>query len=361
MGGVSARFKVWSHRLSVCSGAGNVGNDGRRPNPGRVALSTEEEMGGFLRNLLGFMTVLGLGGLAWSAGPAPVADPVRQVAFTFDDLPAARPRGLENTQALTTALVGRIAAEGIPAVGFVNEGKLADLGLDAAAGAALLEPWLAAGLELGNHTRSHRWFWKTPLDSMQLDVLAGERILRGLCQRHGRPLHWFRHPYLNTGPDSASKAAFEGFLAEHGFRVAPVTLDNDEYVHARAYDLARERRDSAAMDSIAADYLRYMEGVVVHFEEQARRTLGREPAQVLLLHANWLNAERLGPLAGMFRRRGYGIIGLDEALKDSAYALPDTYIGKRGMSWLERWALSRGQEPGEMPEAPDWVRAAAGL
>ncbi len=100
---------------------------------------------------------------------------------------------------------------------------------------------------------------------------------------------------------------------------------------------------------------------MVHHEDQARRTLGREPAQVLLLHANWLNAERLGPLVRMFRQRGYEIVTLDEALEDPAYALPDTYIGKRGMSWLERWALSRGQEPGEMPEAPDWVRAAACL
>ncbi len=97
-------------------------------------------MGQCLRNLLGLLTILGLEVGAWSVEPTSAVDPVRQVAFTFDDLPAVRPRGLENTQALTAALVGRIAAEGIPAVGFVNEGKLADLGLDAAAGAALLEP-----------------------------------------------------------------------------------------------------------------------------------------------------------------------------------------------------------------------------
>jgi hypothetical protein len=140
-----------------------------------------------------------------------------------------------------------------------------------------------------------------------------------------------------------------------------VTFDNDEYVHARAYDLARERQDAAAMDSVASDYLRYMESVAAHFEGLSRRTLGREPAQILLLHANWLNAERLPLLARTFRQRGYRFVSLEEALRDPAYALPDAYIGRRGMSWLERWAITRGQDPGVAPEASDWVRAAAGL
>jgi peptidoglycan/xylan/chitin deacetylase (PgdA/CDA1 family) len=289
------------------------------------------------------------------------ADSGRTVAVTFDDLPAARTRDLANLTALTEALVGQITALGLPAVGFVTENKLAEAPGQEAARAALLEKWLDAGLELGNHTRSHAWFWRTPLAEMQEEVLTGERVTRPLCLARGRAPRWFRHPMLNTGPDLETKAAFEAFLAGRGYRVAPVTFDSDEYVHARAYELARERGDVAAADSVAREYLRYMEEIVLHFEGLSRRVLGREPAQILLLHANWLNAEHLDELAALLKDRGYRFVTLEAALADPAYQLPDAYIGARGMSWLERWALTQGQDPGHMPEAPDWVRRAAGL
>jgi len=180
------------------------------------------------------------------------AQPDRRVAITIDDLPAVRPQDQANTLALTRALTSALRAYGVPATGFVNERKLEELGLDRAGAEALLETWLTPGLELGNHTFSHPWFWSTPLDSMEADVLRGERVLRPLCERRGKPLRWFRHPYLNTGPDSTTKAAFEEFLAEHGYRVAPVTFDNDEYVYARAYELARDRGDRAAPTATSA-------------------------------------------------------------------------------------------------------------
>lgn len=119
--------------------------------------------------------------------------------------------------------------------------------------------------------------------------------------------------------------------------------------------------DRAACDSLATHYLAYLDGIAAHFEALSLRLLGREPAQTLLLHANWLNAERLDGVLGVLAARGYRVVPLEEALEDPAYALPDSYIGKRGMSWLERWALTRGEDPGVMPEAPAWVRRAAGL
>ena len=42
---------------------------------------------------------------------------------------------------------------------------------------------------------------------------------------------------------------------------------------------------------------------------------GREIPQVLLLHANALNAERFGAVADALVRRGYRFISLDEALQ----------------------------------------------
>ena len=83
--------------------------------------------------------------------------------------------------------------------------------------------------------------------------------------------------------------------------------------------------------------------------------VGREIKQVLLLHANPLNAEHFDELVRMMKRRGYAFISLDEALEDPAYRLPDSYAGTRGLSWLHRWALTKGMKMREEPREPEFI------
>jgi hypothetical protein len=107
-----------------------------------------------------------------------------------------------------------------------------------------------------------------------------------------------------------------------------------------------------------------MKAVVAYYEDQSRAFLGRQVSQVLLLHANRLNATVLPELLAALRRRGYVFVSLDEALTDPAYDLPDSYAGRGGITWLHRWALTAGKRgdffAGE-PPALDWIRSAAGL
>ncbi|HEX2188918.1 MAG TPA: polysaccharide deacetylase family protein [Longimicrobiaceae bacterium] len=294
-----------------------------------------------------------------SAAPAPQQRPERTIAFTFDDLPMSRDGayGPERMREVTARMLDQLCGAGIVAVGFVNEDKLGRG--DPAARTALLERWLDAGMELGNHTYGHVSFWSTPLEEYQRQVLRGERATRRLLAERGQRPRYFRHPYLNTGPDLPSKEAFERFLAEHGYQVAPVTVDNLDVTYALAYDNAYARGDSALMRRIGGAYLEHMRESVVFSEELSRRLLDREPAQVLLLHANALNADYLDELVAMLRERGYGFVPLDRALADPAYALPDRYTGRRGLSWLQRWAITRGEEPGREPREAEWVRRVA--
>jgi peptidoglycan/xylan/chitin deacetylase (PgdA/CDA1 family) len=278
----------------------------------------------------------------------------RTVAITIDDLPAVRSRELAAMQALTEKLIARLAKNGIQVVGFVNEAKLAVAGEESQR-ADLLESWLVAGHDLGNHTYSHPWLYETPLEEFEADVIRGEAVTSELLARRGRRLRYFRHPRLNTGPDIETKEAFEKFLAERGYTIAPVTVDNDEYVYALAYYNASVDADSVLMTRIGDDYVRYMAEVFEFYETLSRGTLGREVAQILLIHANRLNADYLDRLVEMLRDRGYGFVTLDTALKDPAYATPDDYVGRMGLSWLMRWAITMGKEPGEQPEVPGWV------
>ena len=80
--------------------------------------------------------------------------------------------------------------------------------------------------------------------------------------------------------------------------------------------------------------------------------MGYEPRQIILLHGNQLEADHIGDLANVFRKRGYRFITLEEALGDPAYSLPDTYIGEEGTGWLIHWAVTQGKPPHDEPVFP---------
>ena len=293
------------------------------------------------------------------AGAEPLAavERARGVALTFDDLPGVfLDTSLATARAANERLVATLDRAGAHATGFVNEDKLR--GSDDRV--ALLELWLDRGLDLGNHTWGHPDLHRIPLAEYQAAVLRGERVTRELMARRGRAPRFFRHTFLHTGRDTATRNDFERFLGEHGYRVAPVTIDNYDYVWARAYDRALTEADTARASRVAREYVAYMDTVFGFYEAQSRALFGREPSQVLLLHVNRLNADHMDALLAMMRRRGYGVVTLEQALQDPLYESPDQYTGPAGITWLQRWAITRGASgsafAGE-PAVPDWVEA----
>ena len=276
----------------------------------------------------------------------------REVAVTFDDLPA--PQGeLEDLRRLTTRLLESVKRNGVPAVGFVNERKLYRRG-EMDARTDLLRAWLDAGLELGNHTFSHINLHRAPLEEYKDDVLRGETVTRMLLAERGMKLRYFRHPFLFTGTTPEYKQGLAEFLDARGYTVAPVTIDNGDYIFADVYFKAKKRGDAATAKRVADAYVPYMESVFEHFERLSAETFGREVKHVLLLHANEINADRFDELAAMLKRRGYTFVTLEEALKDKAYAEPDA-LYRTGISWLHRWRLAKGLPVKWEPEAPKFV------
>ena len=295
--------------------------------------------------------------------PATAAD--RSVAVTFDDLPGTTPALVSNDvpalREMTRKLLAAFRASAVPVVGFVNEGKLFVFGETTAVAEqriAVLRRWVEAGHELGNHTYSHRDLNTQPLDWFEQDVVRGEAVTRRLLAARKRTLRYFRHPFLHVGLELKKRRAFEAFLAGRGYQVAPVTIDNDEYIYAAGYADARRQGDAATAERLGADYLRYMESVFSAMEAVSKELLGREIPQVLLLHANALNADYFPRLAAIMKGRGYRFVTLEDALRDPVYGRPDTYVGPKGFSWLHHWEITDGKPRSPSPDPPDWVMKA---
>lgn len=308
-------------------------------------------------------TLLAVGALLLAVDALPHTPlPERTVAVSFDDLPATPAGVVANDVAslneLTRKLLSAVRKYSLPAVGFVNEGKLFVEGAgpgDVDGRIGLLRMWLDAGLELGNHTYSHRDLNTMPLDQFQADVLRGETVTRGLLKEKGQKLRYFRHPFLHVGSDLNLRRAFEAFLSNHGYTVAPVTIDNDEFVYAAAYAKALRRGETAVAVRIADDYLRYMDQVFTFFEGVSRRVTGREIPQILLLHVNTLNADRFDALAEALRQRGYKFVSVAQALEDPVYRLRDEFVGAPANSWFNHWEITAGRPPVPTPKPPEWI------
>ena len=291
--------------------------------------------------------------------------PSRFIAVTIDDLPVVSTRAdIKTRQEITKKLLAHIARAKVPAVGFVNEGKLyAGDGKRIEAQIDLLRQWTNAGLELGNHTFSHRSLNAIELNIYQDDILRGEVITKELLKAKGKQMRYFRHPYLHTGLSLEVKENLNRFLGENNYTVAPVTIDNGDWIFARAYDNAFDKGDRKLMSEIGAAYAPYLESKMDYWERQSMKLFGREVKQILLLHANFINSDYFDDIAKMLRSRGYKFITLEESLQDEAYKLPDTFTKRSGISWLHRWALAKGKEnvlPDE-PKTPDFVLKAAGV
>ncbi len=286
------------------------------------------------------------------------------IAVTIDDLPVVTTRAdMKFRQELTRKLLGHVKKAKVPAIGFVNENKLYTDGKRDEDKVALLRMWLEAGLELGNHSYSHRSAEDLSIEDYTQDIIRGEVITKELLAKKGLKMRFYRHPFLQTGSDMTKKTAIYKFLADHGYTVAPITFDNGDYIFAKAYDVVRDKNDAELMKKVGEAYVPYMEAKLDYWERQSMKTLGRPMSHTLLIHANSINAEFFDDLAAMMKKRGYKFVSLEEALKDEAYRLPDNFTRRAGISWLHRWTLDKGKEflvPNE-PMVPEFVLKAAGF
>jgi peptidoglycan/xylan/chitin deacetylase (PgdA/CDA1 family) len=175
----------------------------------------------------------------------------QEVALTFDDLPAhgPLPPGMTRLDVAKSIIATLKAARAPEVYGFINAVKLEQVPEDR----AVLEQWRAAGLMLGNHTYSHMSLTDNTAEAFEKEIAANEAALRSLMG--GEDWHWFRYPFLWEGETLEKRDAVRAWLKGHGYRVAQVTLDFEDYAWNAPYARCVAKNNQQAIAWLKSSYL----------------------------------------------------------------------------------------------------------
>lgn len=289
----------------------------------------------------------------------------KTVALTFDDLPLALAGSrtgaipaerLAEARAVNRAILKGLKKHHAPAIAFVNEGKVvADD--KAEASRDILREWIKGGHDLGNHTFAHLDLNKISLDDFEREVVEGEASVKTLMAAAGKPLRYLRFPYNHTGETPEKHAAVAMFLQQRGYEVATCTVDNSDWVFARAYRLMLDRKDAAGAERLRAAYVDYTRLELEYYSQLHQQIFGHEIPHVMLLHANRLNADMIDQVLRVFEKGKYRFVTLEQAQSDPAYQTPERRLTEAGPMWGYRWAhaLNIKVDGSREPEVPGWI------
>jgi peptidoglycan-N-acetylglucosamine deacetylase len=289
----------------------------------------------------------------------------RFVALTFDDLPFVagsdtRPidsRDAKAAKAANRKILTALVRHHVPTTGFVIDRSVEQLG--SATGTQILKSWVSAGMNLGNHTYAHPNFNDLTVAEFEDQVVRGEATFAPLMKAAGRPVQFFRFPFNHTGDTQEKHDALAAFLAARGYRLAPCTVENSDWLFAARYQELLAQHDAAAARRLRRDYLRFTTAQIDYFARLNKQVLGYQPPQIMLLHDNQLNADVIGELLSLVEQRNFKWVSLDQAEQDPVYREPDTFVTSYGPMWGYRWArLHDIKVDGTLePEPPEWISA----
>jgi peptidoglycan/xylan/chitin deacetylase (PgdA/CDA1 family) len=235
-------------------------------------------------------------------------------------------------------MLDAFARHHVPAVyGFVN-GKAVDVEPESV---AILRAWLQAGYPLGNHSYSHVSLHTAALADYFADIERGEVVLK---QLEPNPAVWkfFRYPYLFEGETLEKRNAVRAWLHEHGYALAQVTIDADDWAYNRPFARCAEQADRVSLTKLRASYVQEHVDELRRMRELTHTLEQREVRQVLVLHLGVADQDVLDELLTSYEREGVRWIELPTALADPFFAQDPALPSRNGIAFPYRVAQARG-------------------
>ena len=275
---------------------------------------------------------LSVGAIGFGGVPALARAAAPQFSITMDDFQwqnAVALTAWERNQSILDTLKSNSIKAGLFVIG---------RNIEAGEGKQLLSGWDGAGHLLGNHTYSHRNFnaANAVIADYQKDILRAEALLKAFH----RFQKYFRFPLLKEGDTTAKRDAMRSFLAQHGYRIGHVTIDNSDWAIDQRLTARLTKDPSADVKPYRDFYLEHMWARAEYYDSLARRVLGRPVKHTVLMHFNLLNGLFLDDLISMFKSKGWEPIDAEEAFTDRVFSAKPNVL-PAGESIV--WSLAKGK------------------
>jgi peptidoglycan/xylan/chitin deacetylase (PgdA/CDA1 family) len=271
------------------------------------------------------------------AGSSRAAPEVMEMAITVDDLPAHGALPDDTTRAqIAQRFISALKASGVPSVyGFINARRLKD---DPAT-AEVLRLWIDAGFLLGNHTYTHSDLSTSDAQAFEKDIADDEPALESLMG--SRDWHWFRYPFMHDGDTLEKRRTVRAYLDEHGYKIAQVTLDFQDYAWNDPYARCVKAGDTESIAWLKASYVSAASEDISLGQKLAFMLYGRNIKHVLLLHVGAFDSVMLPELLDRLTHQNVRFVSLQQAEADPAYQLEPEPSPPAGGTMLERWIQVR--------------------
>lgn len=281
--------------------------------------------------------------LAASISCFAIADTARPLLVTVDDLPLSSRIHIDEEEErvrITRALLDALDAHHIKAVGLVTWKNVRD-----ETDRRLLEMWLDAGHELGNHTARHSDLHELSAAEYVEDAEQGRVFLEKLLAPRGLAPRFFRFTYLHEGDTLEKVQALRAYLRESGQRPLPATIHTRDWSFETAY---LDARRASERQEILDEYQDSLRASVRQLTALGERLAGAEGLpQILLLHANAVGAAGWEALFSWAEAQGFRFATADEVLAHPALADLEPRPTTRSFGHWERLADARRRDRAE--------------
>ena len=251
---------------------------------------------------------------------------VIKVAVTVDDLliHGPLPPGVTR-EMIATKMTEIFRKHKVPEVyAFINAGKVEQKNESL----EVLQIWKKAGFPFGNHTYLHEDINKTSIADFKKAIDLNEPLLKKLSD--SSDWKYFRYPYLREGETLEMRNAIRSHLKEHGYKIAQVTIDFEDWSWNGPYARCKTKNDTKSIQWLKDTYIKNATDMLTRADAMSQALFKRSIPHVLLLHIGAFDSEMLETLILEYKKKGVVFVPLSEASQDEVYAIDPGFAAKRG-------------------------------
>lgn len=226
--------------------------------------------------------------------------PQKLISITIDDLPFVG----EYRNFHLNMMIETLSKHQVPATGFIIASEVRKDNWE------VLHKFRDAGFGLGNHTLTHANLSTLDSKHYRHEIQKADELLVPVLTKP----KFFRYPYLSMS-SGQKKEDIICFLAQKNYQVAPITIDSRDFAFNQRLLAVPELERRAYLEELKPFYLDFIWQQTLRAEEHNHYNRTRDQAQILLIHANLLNAYVLPDIINLYKENGYVFVSLENALK----------------------------------------------